>query len=52
MIQVLISEVAIGDLSFLREVLELLEQIDELQLTIDEKYLAVEEMYRQLRYYR
>ena len=49
MIQVLTSEVVVGDLSFLREVLELLEQIDELQLTIDEKYLAVEEMYRQLR---
>ena len=49
MIQVLTSEVVVGDLSFLREVLELLEQIDELHLTVDEKYSAVEEMYRQLR---
>ena len=49
MIQILTSEVVVGDLSFLREVLELLEQIDELHLTIDEKYSAVEEMYGQLR---
>lgn len=50
MSQVLTSEVYTGDLTFLREVLELLEHMDDLQHSIDDQYLPVEEMYLQLKY--
>jgi dynein heavy chain len=48
MMELLTTPVAVEDLPFLKEVLELLEHIDELQHSIDEHYIPVEDMYNQL----
>lgn len=50
MLHVLNTLPVVGDLAFLRELLELLGHIDDLHHSIDDQYLPVEEMYSQLRY--
>ena len=50
MYRTLSSPVSVGDLSFLREVLELLLHIDDMFHYIDNVYTPVEDMYQLLRY--